>query len=296
MPERQRTRPFTVPESEYPFESRWFDYGDAAMHYLDEGEGMPVLLLHGNPTWSFLYRKVILDLGGNCRAIAPDYPGFGFSGHPAGYGYTPPEHAQAIGSLIDHLGLDEFILVMQDWGGPIGMAVAETRPEAVKGMVVCNTWCWPADLPVMRLFSRLMGSALGRYLILRHNLFADRLMAGALRQSGSPGQEVLAIYREPFPTPEARMGTYVFPREIIGAGDWLADLERGLPVLKHVPVEFVWGMRDPIFNNPKVLRRWLRHFPDSPVDRLADAGHFLQEDRPEAIAAAVNRLLYRQPA
>jgi haloalkane dehalogenase len=178
-------RPFSVPESEYPFESHWFDYRGSALHYLDEGEGLPVLLLHGNPTWSFLYRKVIPGLGSRCRAIAPDYPGFGFSAHPPDYGYTPKEHAEAVIALIDHLDLREFVIVGQDWGGPIGIAVAQALSRSVKGLVVCNTWCWRADVPMMRLFSRAMGGALGRYLILRHNFFADRLMKGALRQSGA---------------------------------------------------------------------------------------------------------------
>ena len=86
-------RPFSVDMNEYPFKSHWFEQDGTFMHYLDEGEGLPVLLFHGNPTWSFLYRKVIKQLDGTCRAIAPDYPGFGMSQHPIDYGYTPEEHA-----------------------------------------------------------------------------------------------------------------------------------------------------------------------------------------------------------
>lgn len=283
-------RTFSVRDSEYPYASNWFDYAGTQMHYLDEGEGVPVLLLHGNPTWSFLYRKVIRQLDGRCRAIAPDYPGFGFSGHPPDYGYTAAEHASAVGALIEHLRLDRFLLVLQDWGGPIGMAVAQRWPQSVAGLVIANTWCWKVDLLSMRLFSLLMGGPLGRYLILHRNLFADRIMKAALRQSGDPDESVLAAYRAPFPTPASRMGTAVFPREINAAGEWLASLEQGLGALQGVPVEFVWGMRDPLFRNPGIMQRWLRHFPDAPVTRLEDAGHFLQEDRPDAIAEAVLRL------
>ncbi|MBI1819255.1 MAG: alpha/beta fold hydrolase, partial [Nitrospirae bacterium] len=88
------------------------------MHYVDEGNGTPVLLLHGNPTWSYLYRNIIKELVHEARLIAPDYPGFGFSDHPPGYGYTPVEHAEWVSALIDHLGLKKMILVCQDWGGP----------------------------------------------------------------------------------------------------------------------------------------------------------------------------------
>lgn len=284
-------RKFDIPVSEYPFRSNWMPFRTAQLHYVDTGEGMPVILLHGNPTWSFLYRNVIREIAPFCRAIAPDYPGFGYSGHPPGYGYTAAEHAEAILALIDHLQLDRFMLVVQDWGGPIGMSVATRRSASVAGLVICNTWSWPLDGWSVKLFSSVLGGPIGRWLILKHNFFAKRMMTAALAHSRAPSPVVCGAYTAPFPDPDSRMGTHVFPRELTAARNWLVQLESALPCLKDVPAEFVWGMKDPLFRRPEFLRRWQRYFPDAPVEQLQDAGHFLQEDRPDRVAAAVLRLL-----
>ena len=213
-------RRFEVDAALYPFESHWHTYAGAPLHYVDEGEGPCVVLLHGNPTWSFAYRDVIRELRPHCRLIAPDYPGFGLSGHPDGYGYSPAEHAHAVGELIDALALEHFFLVVQDWGGPIGMAVAAARPERVAGLVVANTWCWETT-PSMWLFSKLLGGRLGRYWILEHNLFADALVRGALADGTE--ERVLRAYTDPFPDPASRIGTWQFPRAITRAQPWIRD-------------------------------------------------------------------------
>ena len=147
-------RLFSVDQADYPFVDHWLTRDGVAMHYVDEGQGMPVIMFHGNPTWSYLYRNVIKALVGKCRSIAPDYPGFGFSEHPPNYGYQPKDHGEWVGALIDHLELDQFIIVVQDWGGPIGFSVAVERPEQVAGIVLCNTWCWPPAID-MKIFSHI---------------------------------------------------------------------------------------------------------------------------------------------
>ena len=136
---------FRPDPSLFPFASRWFDGAGPRVHFVDEGHWPPVVMFHGNPTWSFLYRNVIVALRDRFRCVAVDYPGFGLSERPAGYGYTSAEHAAVVGKLVDHLGLDDFMVVGQDWGGPIGMTVALERAERVSGMVFANTWYWPAD-------------------------------------------------------------------------------------------------------------------------------------------------------
>ncbi len=283
-------RRFEIDSQLYPFESRWHAYRDTSLHYLDEGEGPVVLLLHGNPTWSFVYRNVIRELSSSCRLIAPDYPGFGFSGHPAGYGYSPAEHATAVGELVDALALDHFVLVVQDWGGPIGMAIAAARPERVAGFVIGNTWCW-GTTPSMWLFSKLLGGAFGRYLILRHNLFADALMKGAL--VGDPDPRVLAAYSAPFPDADSRIGTWKLPRAITRERAWIRSVEARLAPLRDRPIELIWGERDPLFSKPAFDARWRTHFPDANTVRIADAGHFVQEDRPDQVAAAITRVVER---
>ncbi|MGW6701284.1 alpha/beta fold hydrolase, partial [Nocardia sp. NPDC055049] len=107
---------FTPDKALYPFESRWFESSAGRVHYIDEGSGIPILFCHGSPTWSFLYRKIIGQLGDRFRCVAVDYPGFGLSERPPGYGYTIAEHAAVVGELVDHLGLDQFVVMGQDWG------------------------------------------------------------------------------------------------------------------------------------------------------------------------------------
>jgi haloalkane dehalogenase len=288
----ERQRPFSVDEAEYPFTDRWFERNGVAMHYVDEGDGAPVLMLHGNPTWSFLSRNVIKELGGRCRAIAPDYPGFGLSEHPPNYGYAPEEHAEWVQALIKYLKLERFVLVMQDWGGPIGLSVAVDRPDDVAGLVICNTWCWPPDLSAW-IFSHVMGGPWGKYLQLRRNFFARQIVPMGIYRREKKTPEVLKSYTDPFPTPETRMGTWVFPRSIRTSASWLQAVEARLSGLRDKPVEMVWAMKDPAFGKGSYIARWQSYFPQVPVDRIEDASHYLQEDHPERVAAAVRRVLER---
>lgn len=249
-------------------------------------------MLHGNPTWSFLYRDVIDELSGEFRCIAPDYPGFGFSDHPQGYGYTPREHARRMKSLVDSLQLDEFLVVGHDWGGPVGIAVALARPERVAGFVLSNTWCWPPDVR-MRAFSWLMGGPPGRWLNRRFNLFARRLVPMGIHRPERRSADVLAAYRNPFPTPDSRQGTWIFPREIRGSTRWLEDMERRLDSLRGRPVELVWGRRDPAFGRSRYPERWRRLLPEAALEWVDDASHYLPEDRPDRLSAAVRRAARR---
>lgn len=300
-----RHRPFALPEGSYPFRDHWLepDRPDPAggapyagrggtLHYVDEGDGVPVLFLHGNPTWSFLYRDVIRRLEGQCRCIAPDYPGFGLSSPPDGYRFTPEEHARWIRALVTELALDRFIVVAHDWGGPIGLATATEWPERTAGVVLTNSWCWPPDA-WMGLFSLVMGGPAGRWLHLRRNFFARRIVPLGIHRRDRKPPEVLEAYRAPFPTPGSRVGTWAFPRAIRTSAPWLAAVEGRLGTLEDRPVELVWGMRDPALGREKYVARWLGHFPRASVDRVADAAHYLPEDRPDRLADAVRRVLAR---
>lgn len=285
-------RPFEVSRELYPFADHWFEHNGASIHYVDEGRGVPVLMLHGNPTWSFLYRDIIKDVKDVCRAIVPDYPGFGMSGHPRNYSYTPREHAASIAALIDHLQLKRFLLVTQDWGGPIGFSIATKRVDSIAGLVILNTWAWPSH-GSMIVFSHVMGDAFGRFLHRRFNFFAKKIVPGSIRNAARKTPEVLKAYTDPFPTPESRIGTWVFPKAIRTNNDWLGETERGLDRLRGKPAEMVWAMKDPAFGNEKTIARWQSHFPGAPVDRVPDAGHFIQEDAPERVAAAIRRVVRR---
>jgi haloalkane dehalogenase len=275
--------------AEYPFHSRWLTLEDGALHYVDEGSGFPVLMLHGNPTWSFLYRNVIQGLWRDFRCVAPDYPGFGHSRAPRGYGFTPQEHASAISRLLDRLGLDPYILLCHDWGGPIGISAALASPGKVAGLVLCNTWCWPPDARA-RLFSWVMGGPAGRLLNLRFNFFARVVVPAGIKTRAARSRSVLQAYAQRFPAPADRLGTYVFPRMIRKAAPWLRETRQRLPGLADTPAELVWGMRDPVFGRQPSIDRWIAHFPQAGLDRVPYAGHYVPEDAPERLIRAVRRV------
>jgi haloalkane dehalogenase len=277
---------FTPSPALYPFQSRWFETDGIRVHYIDEGAGRPILMCHGNPTWSFLYRNIIMRLKRQFRCVAVDYPGFGLSDRPPGYGYTPAEHARIVGRLVDHLDLDGFLVLGQDWGGPIGMSVASQRAGRVAGLVFMNTWFWRTDRLAVQLFSRVMSSRPMQRQILERNFFVERLMPRAV--SHPLGAEVMEQYRGAQPTPEARWGVAEFPHQILASGAWLERLaSQASQALGDKPVLLVWGMKDRAFGSPKVIERWQQYFPDAEVVVLADANHFIQEDAPDRIADAV---------
>ncbi len=249
------SRSFLVESGEYPFADHWLPYAGGHVHYLDEGHGVPVLLLHGNPTWSYLYRHVIQELNSECRLIAPDYPGFGYSRAPTSYGFTPPEQAAVICSLIDHLGLKSFVLVVQDWGGPIGLNYAVEHSRNIRGIVIMNSWAWEASIP-QKLFSLVMGGwPLGYWLQTRRNFFVRRILPRGIWHKDKLTPSLKEAYSRPFSSPASRYPTWVFPRNIRKSRDWLRGIESRLPRLAHLPVQILWGRHDEPGFRPEEMRR-----------------------------------------
>jgi haloalkane dehalogenase len=279
-------RPPWVPEELYPFRSSYVPIDGAQVHYVDEGSGPPLLLMHGNPTWSFLYREIVKGLRDRYRCVAVDYPGFGLSRAAPGYGFTPAEHARVIEQLVLHLDLREVTMMVQDWGGPIGFAIATRHPDRFRGFVIGNTWAWPKSDLGTQIFSRLMGGPLGGYLILRRNFFVERILPENVKRKQLP-EAVMEAYRAPFPTPASRRPMHVFPREILRSRrPFLADIEQRLPALADRPALLVWPTKDIAFREPE-RRRWEQMFPDHRTVILEGAGHYIQEDAPEEIIAAI---------
>jgi haloalkane dehalogenase len=278
-------RPAWLDPGLYPFESHNADGRGARVHYVDEGSGPPLLLLHGNPTWSFLYREVVKGLRDRFRCIAIDLPGFGLSTAPPGYGFTPAEHAGVVEDLVVQLDLTEVTMMVQDWGGPIGFAAATRRPDRFAAFVIGNTWAWPKSDPGTQAFSRLLGGPIGRHLILQRNAFVERILPSGVRRRTLP-DAVMAAYRGPFPTPESRRPVAVLPREILGSRPFLADVERRLPAVADRPALLVWPTRDVAFRD-RERRRWEQRFADHRTVLLEGAGHYIQEDAPDEIVAAI---------
>jgi haloalkane dehalogenase len=277
--------PSWVPADLYPFASHFEDINGSRVHYLDEGVGPPLILLHGNPTWSFLYRDVIAGLRDRYRCIAVDYPGFGLSQAAPGYGFTPAEHARVVEDLILRLDLRGATLMVQDWGGPIGFAVATRHPDRFAAFVIGNTWAWPNSNLATQMFSRVLGGRIGGWLILQRNFFVERIIPVGVGRKKLP-EAVMDAYRGPFPTPQSRRPVHVFPHEILASRPFLAEIESKLAVLGDRPALIVWGNKDFAFRVAE-RERWERVFPEHHTVVLDGAGHYIQEDAAQAIVAAL---------
>lgn len=286
--------PAWVDAAAYPFRPHAFDTGEGRLHYVDEGAGPPVVLVHGTPTWSFLYRDLIPRLAAaGHRVIAPDHLGFGLSDRPAGAAYRPEDHARRLAALLDALDLRDLTLVVHDFGGPVGLSYAVAQPERVAGLVVCNSWLWALDDdPHVARGAKLLGGQIGRLLYTRFDaelrwilpsVFADRRrLTPALRRQ----------YAGPFPDPASRLPLWEVARGLLGASAWYDALWARRGRLAGKPALLLWGMRDPFFG-PAYLARWREALPGAEVMELPDAGHFVQEEAAAEVAAHVTAFLAR---
>lgn len=280
-----------VDRAAYPFAEHYLDVDGGRMHYVDEGQGDPILFVHGTPVWSFVYRHLIAALSREQRCIAPDHIGFGLSDKPAGWGYSVEAHARNLAALVERLGLRDITLVVHDLGGPIGLSFAEARPDLVRRLVISNTLLWPmqgefAAPPVARLF----GGPIGRFLYLRLNASARSLIPIVY---GDRAKLTAAIHRQyiaPFPRPADRHGMFAFARLIASGATALAPLWERRAAILDKPALLIWGMKDPAFP-PKFLARWRELLPQAAVLELPEAGHFVQEEAPAELIGAIRRFI-----
>lgn len=284
--------PFQVPARLFPVEHRFLDLDGARIHYVDEGAGETLLLLHGNPSWSFLYRKIIASLKADFRCVALDYPGYGMSDAPAGYGFTPREHSILLERFVDRLGLTDLTLMVQDWGGPIGLGLAGRRPELVRRLIIGNTFAWPLNgAPRIEIFSWVMGGPVGRSLTLMFNLVPWFFFTRGFARKTGP--EVLAMYLAPWRKRERRIAAFVAPRQLIAASPYLREVEANLPKLASRPALIVWGAKDFAFRDAE-RQRFENTFLTHKTVLLPNASHFLQEDAGEEIAELIKQFLRRE--
>jgi haloalkane dehalogenase len=273
----------------FPFTPRYLDQDGLRMHYVDEGEGDPVLCLHGEPTWSYLYRRMVLPLAAAARVVCPDYYGFGRSDKPTDQGwYTFERHCTSVRTLVDALDLRRLTVVVQDWGGPIGLRLAVEQPDRVARLVVLNTGVGGGRPPndVWLRFREVVRAAGGAF-------EPARLIRRACVRGLS--DEAAAAYDAPFPVPESKAGVLAFPEQVptepehpntaplLAIRDAVAAWER--------PALVLFGDSDPIFP-PAVADAIARHIPGAlPAETVPNAGHFVQEDAGEEVAARIARFL-----
>ena len=283
-----------VPPELMPFAHHYLDIDATRIHYLDEGSGDTLLLLHGNPAWSFLYRKIIAGLRGEFRCVAPDYPGYGLSSAgPPGYGYTPREHSAVIERFVDALELADLTIMVQDWGGPIGLGLAGRRPELVRELIIGNTFAWPNDELRIRIFSAIMGGPIGRGLTDRFNLVPRFFFWRGFAQPLAPA--VRSAYMAPWRDRSARSPATIGPKQLAAAADYLREVEAGLVRIEDRPALIVWGAKDFAFDSAH-RERFETAFPTHQTIVYADASHFLQEDVGDQIALAFKTFRRDTPA
>jgi haloalkane dehalogenase len=273
----------------YPFEPSYLEQDGLRMHYVQEGSGDPVLLLHGEPTWSFLYRTMIPPLTAVARVVAPDYFGFGRSDKPTRIEhYSYDFHYSSIERLADELDLRQATVVVQDWGGPIGLRLAVERPDRVGRLVILNTGVGAGRAPSpewlrFRDFVRRVGADLVPSQLVRISAVTEI------------DDAVLAGYDAPFPTPESKAGVLAFP-ELVPTELDHPSAARMLEVrdaLEHWdrPALVLFSDSDPIFTAAAAERMAARIPGAGPAETVAGAGHFLQEEKGDEIAARIVRFL-----
>ncbi len=281
--------------AEYPFEPQTLDIDGQAMSYLDIGEGMPVVMIHGNPSWSYLYRNLVSTLKDRYRCIVPDHIGCGLSAKPQNYPYLLKNHIDNLEALLDHLQITRCVLVVHDWGGAIGMGWAGRHSHRIAGLVVLNTAAFrSARIPFRIAVCRW--PYLGPLLVQGCNGFAGAAVHMAVHKKMRP--EIAAGFLAPYDTWHNRVAVHRFVRDIPldsdhPSWDTLVAVEAGLDQFSKTPMLICWGGRDFCFND-HFYKEWKKRFPKADAHYFADAGHYVLEDAYPEILPLIERFLDRQ--
>ncbi len=284
--------PGWVDVNAYPFAPRSVRLaGGSSMSYLDEGEGEPLLFVHGTPSWSFEWRYVIRALCASHRCVAPDLLGFGLSDRPRDFAYTPEAHAREIDAFVETIGLRRFTLVVHDFGGPIALPLALERRGIVRRVVVLNSWMWSLKTdPAIARAARLLGGRFGRLLYETVNLSPRVIMPAAYADRRKLTRKVHEQYLAPFADRWSRGNVlWTLARSLLASSAHYEKLWARRDRLKDVPVLLIWGMRDPAFTVAS-LARWREAAPHARVVELP-VGHWPQEEAPEDVVRALREFL-----
>jgi haloalkane dehalogenase len=282
----------------YPFLPREISVDGHRYHYVDEGQGEPLLLVHGNPTWSFYWRNLITRLSASYRVIAVDHIGCGLSDKPLNYPYQLSRHVDNLAQLVEHLELENVTLLAHDWGGAIGVGAALAAEQRYRRFVLFNTAAFRSQSMPWRIRA-CRTPLLGQFAVQGLNAFARAALTMAVAHHDRMTPAVRAGLLAPYDSWEHREAIYRFVMDIPMSPEHpsyakLLEIEQGLPRLAAHPWMFIWGMKDWCFT-PAFLARFLEFFPKAEVHRLADAGHYVVEDAYERIVPLVETFLAAHP-
>jgi haloalkane dehalogenase len=276
----------------WPFTPRWVALPEGRLHFVDEGEGAAVVLVHGTPTWSYEWRHAVAGLRGSHRVVALDHLGFGLSDRPADAGYAPEDHARRFRAFIEHVAPSgPLTLVVHDFGGPIALDWALDHVDRLTRLVVVNSWMWSfEDDPSMRRKAALIRGAVGRWLYRRLNASQRLIMPSAYGDRRRLTPAIHQQYLRLFPDADSRERVlFALAQSMLGSSAFFAGLWQRRARLASVPVDLLWGMRDSAFP-PAMLERWQRALPHARVTTFATAGHWPHEEEPDAFVRALQRL------
>lgn len=278
---------------EYPFESHYLNINNLKYHYLMEGRGnQTILMIHGNPTWSFYYRNLVKRLSKDFQVIVPDHIGCGLSDKPQNYSYRLQDHIDNLCKLVEHLKLENIHLVLHDWGGAIGMGMAQKYPNKIKKFTILNTASFL--LPVIPFSINICKIPIfGDFVIRGLNGFARPAIIMASKKKGQMTSAIKKGYLAPYHSWETRIATHRFVKDIpmkSSHPSWvtMTKIEILLDLFKDTPMHIFWGKLDFCFND-HFLAKWKSLFPKARVKEYADAGHYVLEDaKPEIIDDIAN--------
>jgi haloalkane dehalogenase len=284
-------------QEEFPFPAQSIEMGSHRYSYVDHGTGdAPIVAVHGNPTWSFYYRRLIAEMGSTHRVLAVDHIGCGRSDKPEDYPYTLAQHRDNLLEWIQRLELSNITLVVHDWGGAIGLAAAVAAPERFGRLVVTNTGAFPPPYIPWRI-SACRIPWLGTAAVRGLNAFARAATTMATDRYRRLPETAASGLLAPYDSWANRVAIDRFVKDIPSSSSHptyrvLEQLEASLDDLRGLPILLVWGMRDWCFR-PECLRRFQRHWPQAEVHELADVGHYVMEDAPDETIAAIREFLRR---
>lgn len=284
-------KPDWLDTEEYPFESKYLALEAGNMHYIDEGEGSPVVMIHGTPSWSFIYRNLIKQLQANYRCVAMDLIGFGLSDKPKDWNYKPRSHAANFEQLMEHLQLKNITLIVHDFGAPIGLAYAIKHPENVKNIVMLNTWTWSlSEHHTFTKASKYLVGPLGKFLHSKLNISTHALVNELFGDESKLPEPIRQQYVKALGNPDEQVGDLACARELIGASRWYEELWQQRKNLQDIPALILWGARDKLVKIT-ALQKWKKFFHECYVIHFEESGHFIQEENAEELADYVRNFI-----
>lgn len=284
--------------SHYPFTSHFLKVPAGHLHYVDEGQGEPVVMVHGNPTWSFFYRHLITGLRGQNRCLALDHLGCGFSDKPADFPYRLSNHVDHLERFLIELDLQNITLVVHDWGGAIGMGAALRQKARIKRLVIMNTAAFPADRMPWRI-KVCRTPVLGPLAVRGANLFARAALRMAMADSRRMTRNTAKGYLLPYDSWKNRIALQKFVEDIPMDSSHpsyrlLEEIGNGLKTFSELPIFIAWGLRDFCFT-PWFLEKWKALYPQAETHEYPTAGHYLLEEEGEDIRRKLRNFLNRNP-